>query len=314
MSERLKVSRRGPAIPLTSNESVTGTVSGDDIDWTTSPIGASVSAKDQWKQPCHFATTGNITIATGLNAGDVIDGVTLVNGMRGLVKDQSTGSQNGIYIVGASPERAPDFDDDDEVLGAVVYVIDGTANGGTAWAVTNIAATIVDTDDIDWAAFGGGSIADILDLPTVETDTSLVLAPDGLGGVEFRAETGGGDTVGQLAGGFDGAGAAITADSLFYGTVPFTGTIVAWTILGHNEGSPADAAFDVAVGSAGSLPAFPGDSIVAAAPPSMTADTDATSSSLSGWSTAVTAGDRYAVRFASGDATWALLILDYSRP
>lgn len=37
----------------------------------------------------------------------------------------------------------------------------------------------------------GGSVADILDLTTAETDASLVLAPDGAGGVEFRAETGG---------------------------------------------------------------------------------------------------------------------------
>jgi hypothetical protein len=38
----------------------------------------------------------------------------------------------------------------------------------------------------------GGSVSDILDLPTTENDTSLVLAPDGAGGVEFRAEAGGG--------------------------------------------------------------------------------------------------------------------------
>lgn len=38
----------------------------------------------------------------------------------------------------------------------------------------------------------GSSVADILDLPTAETDDTLVLAPDGAGGVEFRAETGGG--------------------------------------------------------------------------------------------------------------------------
>jgi hypothetical protein len=38
----------------------------------------------------------------------------------------------------------------------------------------------------------GASVADILDLPTAETDDTLVLAPDGAGGVEFRAETGGG--------------------------------------------------------------------------------------------------------------------------
>lgn len=43
---------------------------------------------------------------------------------------------------------------------------------------------------------GGGSIADILDLPTAETDDTLVLAPDGVGGVEFRAETGGGGSDG----------------------------------------------------------------------------------------------------------------------
>jgi hypothetical protein len=36
-----------------------------------------------------------------------------------------------------------------------------------------------------------GGVADILDLPTAEMDDSLVLAPDGAGGVEFRAEAGG---------------------------------------------------------------------------------------------------------------------------
>jgi hypothetical protein len=34
-------------------------------------------------------------------------------------------------------------------------------------------------------------VADILDLPTAETDGTLVLAPDGAGGVEFRTEAGG---------------------------------------------------------------------------------------------------------------------------
>ena len=35
-------------------------------------------------------------------------------------------------------------------------------------------------------------ITDIVNLPTSETDDTLVLAPDGVGGVEFRAESGGG--------------------------------------------------------------------------------------------------------------------------
>lgn len=41
-----------------------------------------------------------------------------------------------------------------------------------------------------WATLGA-TIADILDLDTAETDDTLVLAPDGAGGVEFRAEAGG---------------------------------------------------------------------------------------------------------------------------
>lgn len=39
------------------------------------------------------------------------------------------------------------------------------------------------------------TIADIVDLPTAETDDTLVLAPDGVGGVEFRAEAGGSGAV-----------------------------------------------------------------------------------------------------------------------
>jgi hypothetical protein len=36
-----------------------------------------------------------------------------------------------------------------------------------------------------------GGVADITDIPTAEMDDTLVLAPDGTGGVEFRAEVGG---------------------------------------------------------------------------------------------------------------------------
>jgi hypothetical protein len=40
------------------------------------------------------------------------------------------------------------------------------------------------------AGGSGSSITEILDIPTAETDATLVLAPDGAGGVEFRAEAG----------------------------------------------------------------------------------------------------------------------------
>jgi len=48
------------------------------------------------------------------------------------------------------------------------------------------------SDEIDVTGLtGAGSPTEILDIPTAETDNTLVLAPDGAGGVEFRAEAGG---------------------------------------------------------------------------------------------------------------------------
>lgn len=136
-------------------------VSGSNVDWEDG-AGApgslpGVTAADQWKQPVVAATTGNITIATALNAGDTIDGRTLAAGERVLVKDQTTGSENGIYIVGTTPARATDMDSSTEVLGAIVYVIAGTTNTGTAWKVTNTSAVTVGSTSITFAAFGSGS-------------------------------------------------------------------------------------------------------------------------------------------------------------
>jgi hypothetical protein len=85
----------------------------------------------QSKAPCAAATTANITIATALNNGDTLDtSVTLATGDRVLVKNQTAPEENGIYIVGVTPIRAPDFDAWGEVPGAVVGVTGGTVNAG----------------------------------------------------------------------------------------------------------------------------------------------------------------------------------------
>src|SRR5689334_20216224 len=63
-----------------------------------------------WKQPVRVATTTNGTLATAYANGQTIDGVTLTTGDRILIKDQSTASENGIYVVAATgaPARATD--------------------------------------------------------------------------------------------------------------------------------------------------------------------------------------------------------------
>jgi hypothetical protein len=52
-----------------------------------------------WKQAVRAATTANGTLATAYANGQAIDGVTLATGDRILVKNQTTASENGIYIV-----------------------------------------------------------------------------------------------------------------------------------------------------------------------------------------------------------------------
>ena len=146
-----RIDREG--YPLPDEVSISGTVSGDAIDWDSAP---GMLGFDQWKQPVRVATTASITIATALNAGDTLDGVTLAAGDRVLVKDQGTASQNGIYIVDASPYRAPDLDEDAEALGAVVYVIAGTDNAATIWTLTNTSAVTVGTTAQTWAQIGDG--------------------------------------------------------------------------------------------------------------------------------------------------------------
>ena len=103
------------------------------------------------------ATTTNINLSTALENGDTLDGVTLATGNRVLVKNQTTKSQNGIYVVKASgaPDRAADYNSVPEVdAGDFIFVEAGTANGKTGWVQTNTVATI-GTDAIEFTQFSG---------------------------------------------------------------------------------------------------------------------------------------------------------------
>jgi hypothetical protein len=113
-----------------------------------------------WKHRVRAASTGNVTLASAVEEGDALDGVTLVAGDRILLKDQTTGSQNGIYIVAptGSPTRAEDFDAGADVLGAVVYVFAGTANGSKAFKNTNTTTPTIDTTALTFAEFGGTAL------------------------------------------------------------------------------------------------------------------------------------------------------------
>ena len=110
------------------------------------------------KDSVKVATTANGTLSSAFANNSTVDGITLATGDRILIKNQSTGSENGIYTVNASgaPTRATDFDQNAEVTGgAFVFVEQGTANGDNGYVVTNNGTVNVGTDAIAFTQFSG---------------------------------------------------------------------------------------------------------------------------------------------------------------
>ena len=113
------------------------------------------------KDSVRAASTANVTLATDVENGDTLDGVTLATGDRILLKDQSTASENGIYVVAASgaPSRAADADQGDLTGGAFFFVEEGTANADNGFVCTNNGTPTLGTDSIVFAQFSGaGSV------------------------------------------------------------------------------------------------------------------------------------------------------------
>lgn len=112
-----------------------------------------------WKDKVRVATTAAGTLASSFENGDTLDGVTLVTGDRILLKNQSSGQENGIYTVNASgaPTRSVDADTAAEVLQAAVLVSEGTANADTAWVNSTNAPITLNTTPLVFVQFGAGA-------------------------------------------------------------------------------------------------------------------------------------------------------------
>jgi len=84
------------------------------------------------------ASTANVNISNALEAGDAIDGVTLVAGDRVLLKDQSTATENGLYLAVASgaASRDPEHDTIAELSGGLIVVNQGTVNDNKIFLCT----------------------------------------------------------------------------------------------------------------------------------------------------------------------------------
>lgn len=101
-----------------------------------------------FKRSVRAATIANIT----LSGAATIDGITLVSGDRVLVKDQTTASENGIYIASTTGawSRAADADSISELAGAIVNVDSGTANGGRLFETDLRSTDTLGTTTMTW--------------------------------------------------------------------------------------------------------------------------------------------------------------------
>lgn len=105
------------------------------------------------KQSVRAATTANIT----LSGTQTVDGVTLVVGDRVLVKNQSTASQNGIYVVAdGSWSRADDANSNVKVTaGLFTFVSEGTTNSDSGWVLSTNDTIDLGTTALVFAQFSG---------------------------------------------------------------------------------------------------------------------------------------------------------------
>lgn len=97
-----------------------------------------------WKSSVRTASTANLNLSA---PGAAIGGVTMDLNDPFLAKDQTTTSQNGLYIWnGASSPatRAPNADTFEELEGAVVKIEEGD-NAGTQWRQTSVNGTLGST-------------------------------------------------------------------------------------------------------------------------------------------------------------------------
>jgi hypothetical protein len=103
------------------------------------------------KGSVRVATTANIT----LSGEQTIDGVGVVAGDRVLVKNNTTGSENGIYVVASgSWSRASDADTSDKVTsGMFAFVESGSTNGDTGWVLATDGSIAVGTTSLTFSKF-----------------------------------------------------------------------------------------------------------------------------------------------------------------
>ena len=110
-----------------------------------------------WKDSARVGTQSNLNLSS---PGATIDGITMVSQDRVLVRNQSTQSQNGIYVWNGSAvamTRSLDASTFAELEQAIITVEEGT-DAGTTWRQTQING-VIDTNNVIFTSFAAAAPA-----------------------------------------------------------------------------------------------------------------------------------------------------------
>jgi hypothetical protein len=131
---------------------------------------------------------------TAVTAGYTIDGIVLSEGDRVLLKNQTVGSENGVYLIqadGQQPVRPPDMSGGTDAAHKSLFVDSGTVNKDTAYVCTTDAPNdIVGTDSLTFVKFSSmvnlqaGKAIAFTGANSEEIDVKL----DPFGGIEINTE------------------------------------------------------------------------------------------------------------------------------
>ena len=173
------------------------------------------------KSSVRVATTANIT----LNDTQTVDTIVLSAGDRVLVKNQTTGSENGIYLVvaGGTWTRTSDFNTSSELKGAFSFVEEGSQTG-TGFVCLNTGTTNIGTDAITFTQFTSAASSLVGGNGLDKTGTTLSVDAKANGGLVIESQQlgldlGASSITGTLAAVDGGTGhASYTAGDIVYAT------------------------------------------------------------------------------------------------